>query len=36
MVFDREEQPCRVCATTIKRQTYNGRRLYWCSQCQAK
>ncbi|CAA0297462.1 MULTISPECIES: endonuclease VIII [unclassified Alteromonas] len=36
MVFDREEQPCRVCATPIKRQTYNGRRLYWCGQCQAK
>ena len=35
MVFDREELPCRVCATPIKRQTYNGRRLYWCSQCQA-
>ena len=36
MVFDREEQPCRICATPIKRQTYNGRRLYWCSLCQAK
>ena len=35
MVFDREEQPCRVCATPIRRQTFNGRRLYWCSQCQA-
>jgi len=36
MVFDREEQPCRICATPIKRQTYNGRRFYWCSRCQAK
>lgn len=36
MVFDREEQPCRVCTTLIKRQTFNGRRLYWCSECQAK
>lgn len=35
MVFDREEQPCRICATPITRQTYNGRRLYWCRQCQA-
>jgi len=34
MVFDREEMPCRVCATPIRRQTYNGRRLYWCSRCQ--
>ena len=34
MVFDREEMPCRVCATPITRQTYNGRRLYWCRQCQ--
>ena len=34
MVFDREALPCRVCTTPIRRQTYNGRRLYWCSTCQ--
>lgn len=34
MVFDREGQPCRECATPIERVERNGRRVYWCRECQ--
>ena len=33
-VFEREEEPCPVCGTTIRRETVDGRRLYLCPNCQ--
>jgi endonuclease-8 len=34
MVFDREAKACRVCSTPIEKATRNGRRIYWCPNCQ--
>lgn len=34
MVFNREEQSCRLCVTPIIKAQRNGRRIYWCPQCQ--
>ena len=33
-VFCRNDQPCRVCGTTIERRRYGGRRLDFCPTCQ--
>ena len=33
-VFDREEQSCWACQTTIKKVQVAGRRLYYCKTCQ--
>ncbi len=33
-VFNRERQPCHVCATPILKETWAGRRLYVCPTCQ--
>ena len=33
-LFEREEEPCPACGTTIRRETVDGRRLYLCTQCQ--
>ena len=34
-VFDRDGEPCHICAATIQRQDIGGRGLYWCLRCQA-
>jgi endonuclease-8 len=34
MAFNRQGQPCRECASTIIKDTRNGRRIYWCDLCQ--
>jgi endonuclease-8 len=34
-VYKRHEQPCRICGTTVLREEFGGRRLYWCPTCQA-
>ena len=34
-VFNRQNQPCRVCSTPIVKDTLSGRRLYFCPACQA-
>ncbi|GAB4454522.1 MAG: endonuclease VIII [Anaerolineae bacterium] len=33
-VFNRQAEPCRVCATPIQKETLGGRRLYYCPSCQ--
>ncbi|HEY4953290.1 MAG TPA: bifunctional DNA-formamidopyrimidine glycosylase/DNA-(apurinic or apyrimidinic site) lyase [Gemmatimonadaceae bacterium] len=33
-VYDREGEPCRVCATRIKRTIQAGRSTYYCPKCQ--
>jgi endonuclease-8 len=33
-IFEREEEPCPACATPIRRETVDGRRLYVCPSCQ--
>ena len=33
-IFEREEEPCPTCATPIRRETVDGRRLYVCPACQ--
>ncbi|MDB9526737.1 DNA-formamidopyrimidine glycosylase [Oscillatoria sp. CS-180] len=33
-VYDREEQPCRVCGTPIRRIKLAGRSAHFCPQCQ--
>ena len=33
-VFDRAQQPCRVCGATIERGTLGGRKLFVCVACQ--
>lgn len=33
-VYGREDQPCRVCGTTIKVSRDSGRATYWCPHCQ--
>jgi formamidopyrimidine-DNA glycosylase len=33
-VYERDGQPCRVCATPIKQRIQGGRSTYWCSVCQ--
>ena len=30
----RAGEPCRVCATPIRSESMNGRKLYWCPTCQ--
>jgi endonuclease-8 len=34
-VFDRAGEPCEACGGTVQREELGGRRLYWCSRCQA-
>jgi len=34
MVFNREQETCRICVSPIVRATRNGRRIYWCNNCQ--
>ncbi len=34
--FNRENAPCYICQTSIKRIEKNARRLYFCSKCQRK
>lgn len=34
LVFEREEEPCATCGTSIRRIDYSGRRLYLCPNCQ--
>lgn len=34
-VFDRAGEPCLACGSVIERAEHTGRRLYWCSRCQA-
>lgn len=33
-VYKRENQPCRVCSTSVSIAIEGGRKLYWCSGCQ--
>lgn len=33
-VYKRENKPCRVCETQISLAMMQGRKLYWCSNCQ--
>lgn len=33
-VYDRENEPCRICSTTIKRIKLAGRSAHYCPQCQ--
>ncbi len=35
MVFNRDTQPCRVCATSVIRMERGSRRIYMCKQCQS-
>nr|WP_136251264.1 endonuclease VIII [Ningiella ruwaisensis] len=35
MVFNRESQPCRECVNPILKAQRNGRRIYWCENCQS-
>lgn len=34
-VYDREDEPCRVCSTKIKARVIGGRSTFWCPQCQS-
>jgi len=36
MVYDRENQPCRACATPITRLKQAGRSTYYCRKCQRR
>jgi formamidopyrimidine-DNA glycosylase len=33
-VYERADQPCRVCRTPIRQFTQNARSTYWCPNCQ--
>lgn len=33
-IFEREEEPCPACGTSVRRDTVDGRRLYVCPACQ--
>ncbi|MFU8892904.1 MAG: bifunctional DNA-formamidopyrimidine glycosylase/DNA-(apurinic or apyrimidinic site) lyase [Luteolibacter sp.] len=33
-VYDRADQPCRICATPIQRSVVGQRSTFWCPQCQ--
>ena len=33
-VYKRTNQPCRVCHSTVREATLDGRTLYWCTTCQ--
>ena len=33
-VFNREDQPCHVCGQPILKESWGGRRLYFCATCQ--
>ena len=35
-VYDREGDPCRVCATPVSRVAQGGRSTYFCSRCQRR
>ncbi|MFN2576863.1 MAG: bifunctional DNA-formamidopyrimidine glycosylase/DNA-(apurinic or apyrimidinic site) lyase [Pyrinomonadaceae bacterium] len=35
-VYEREREPCFVCATKIRRLTHGGRSTYWCPKCQRR
>ncbi|MFC4701182.1 endonuclease VIII [Glaciecola siphonariae] len=34
MAFNREGEACRICTCPIEKGQRNGRRIYWCPQCQ--
>lgn len=34
MVYDRENEICKVCGSAIVREVLNGRSTYWCPRCQ--
>lgn len=34
MVYDREQEPCRICGTAIKRISLGQRSTYYCPKCQ--
>ena len=34
-VYRRAGEPCRVCGTTVRTETMQGRNLFWCPTCQA-
>ncbi len=34
LVYGREDEPCRVCKTPIKKITLGGRGTYYCPKCQ--
>ncbi len=33
-VYGREDEPCRICATPIRRKTFGGRSAFFCPTCQ--
>ncbi|RKP56922.1 bifunctional DNA-formamidopyrimidine glycosylase/DNA-(apurinic or apyrimidinic site) lyase [Cohnella endophytica] len=35
-VYDRGDEPCRVCGTTIQHETITGRKMFYCPTCQPK
>ncbi|NDF52175.1 MAG: formamidopyrimidine-DNA glycosylase, partial [Betaproteobacteria bacterium] len=35
-VYDRANEPCRVCKTPIRQITQNQRSTYYCPQCQKR
>lgn len=35
-VYDREDQPCPACGTSIRRLTHAGRSTYFCPRCQSR
>jgi formamidopyrimidine-DNA glycosylase len=35
-VYDRENQPCLICHTPIRRAVVAGRSTFWCPLCQKK
>lgn len=36
MVYERENESCRLCGTAIRRATMGGRSTYWCPKCQVR
>jgi len=35
-VYDRKDQPCKVCKTSIKQIVQGQRSTYFCAQCQKR
>ncbi|MBK7721197.1 MAG: Fpg/Nei family DNA glycosylase [Austwickia sp.] len=35
-VYQRTDQPCRVCGSRIRTQVVAGRNLFWCARCQRR
>jgi formamidopyrimidine-DNA glycosylase len=36
LVYDRLDEPCRVCGTPIRRIVQTGRSTFWCAHCQRR